>query len=179
MMLTEKLWYQTFLNSIKKSYNYFNFKIQKQKNPEVGINARSNVGILYWDSTEDSKKRTEIGSMLKTPKYPVWLAIMGKNLVAVLFNTNMDLINDWRFEQTFTLYFYAGIKKQEKEYKINIDTRNLSENWDQKKILKTKYPHIKFQDEETDSEITSLILTKWPDADCNYDNKDLISILGK
>lgn len=134
---------------------------------------------MYWDSTEDSKKRTEIGSMLKTPKYPVWLAIMGKNLVAVLFNTNMDLINDWRFEQTFTLYFYAGIKKQEKEYKINIDTRNLSENWDQKKILKTKYPHIKFQDEETDSEITSLILTKWPDADCNYDNKDLISILGK
>ena len=117
--------------------------------------------------------------MLKTPKYPVWLGIMGKNLVAVLFNTNMDLINDWRFEQTFMLYFYAGIKKQDKEYKINIDTRNLSENWDQKKILKLKYPHIKFQDEETDSEITSLILTKWADADCNYDIKDMISILGK
>lgn len=97
---------------------------------------------------------------LKTPKFPVWLTIMGRNLMAVLFNTNLDLINDWRFEQSFTLYFYAGIKKQEKEYKIKIDTRNLSENWDQKKILKAKYPHIKFNDDETDSEITNLILTK-------------------
>ena len=77
------------------------------------------------------------------------------------------------------MYFYAGVKKQEKEYKISIDTRNLAENWDQKKILKKKYPHIKFADDEDDSELKQLLLTKWPDADVAEDDKELLSIIGK
>lgn len=116
---------------------------------------------------------------LKTPKFPVWIAIMRKNLLTILFNTNLDLINDWRFEQTFTLHFYAGVKKQEKEFRIHVDTRNLAENWDQKKILKSKYPHIKFNDDEAESELTNLILTKWPGADVSEDGKEILSIMGK
>lgn len=85
-----------------------------------GIKDRNNIGLLYWDSKESDDKRTEVGSMLKTPKYPVWLAIMGKNLIAILFNTNIDLINNWRFEQYFSLYFYSGLKKQEESYKLEI-----------------------------------------------------------
>lgn len=158
---------------------YYDSNGESLKIPQVGIQNRSEIGILYWDSTENEKKRTEVGSMLKTPKFPIWLAILGKNMLTILFNTNLDLINDWRFEQTFQLYFYAGVKKQEKEFKINIDTRNLSENWDQKKILKKKYPHIKFADDEDDSELKQLLLTKWPDADVAEDDKELLAILGK
>jgi hypothetical protein len=57
--------------------------------------------------------------MLKTPKYPIWLVIMN-NLVAVLFNTNTDLMNDWRLEKYFTLYFYSGLNKQENIQKLTI-----------------------------------------------------------
>ena len=45
---------------------------------------------------------------------------MSKNMIAIVFNTNIDLINDWRFERKFSLHFYGGLKKQENEYKIEI-----------------------------------------------------------
>jgi hypothetical protein len=62
----------------------------------------------------------KVGSMLKTPKYPIWLTLMGKNHIAILFNTNTDLINDWRLEKSFSLHFYSGLLKQEHERKIFI-----------------------------------------------------------
>jgi hypothetical protein len=58
--------------------------------------------------------------MLKTPKYPIWLAIMGKNQLAILFNTNIDLMNNWRLEQMFTLHFYSALKKQETQITLTI-----------------------------------------------------------
>jgi hypothetical protein len=58
--------------------------------------------------------------MLKTPRYPIWLLIMGKNLLAILFHTNLELINNWRFEIAFTLNFYSPLKKQEEKFEICI-----------------------------------------------------------
>lgn len=95
------------------------FIFQKEK-PTIGIKHRNDVGILYWDPKESPNKRTEVGSMLKTPKYPIWLGLMGKNLVCILFNTNVELMNDWRLEQNFSLHFYSGLLKQEHEFKIEI-----------------------------------------------------------
>lgn len=86
----------------------------------IGIKQRNDIGILYWDSKEEDNARTEIGSMLKTPKFPIWLVLMGKLNIAILFNTNIDLINNWRLEQNFSLNFYTGLKKQEFESIINI-----------------------------------------------------------
>lgn len=81
----------------------------------VGIKKRSDIGILYWDSKEEDDQRTEVESMLKTPKFPIWLVLMGKLNAAIIFNTNIDLINNWRLEQNFSLHFYTGLKKQEFE----------------------------------------------------------------
>jgi hypothetical protein len=61
----------------------------------------------------------QVDSMLKTPKYPIWVTLMN-NRVAVLFCTNIDLLNDWRYEQAFGLHFYGGLRKQENPIKINI-----------------------------------------------------------
>jgi hypothetical protein len=58
--------------------------------------------------------------MLKTPRYPIWLLIMGKNLLAVMFHNSLELINNWRFEIAFTLNFYSPLKKQEEKYEICI-----------------------------------------------------------
>ena len=98
---------------------YYNANGESLTTPLYGLKKRSEIGILYWNSKEEDGRRTEVGSMLKTPKYPIWLCIMGKSL-AILFNTNIDLINNWRFEQCFSLHFYAGLKKQESEFKIEI-----------------------------------------------------------
>lgn len=76
--------------------------------------------MLYWNSKESFGQRTEVGSMLKTPKFPVWLGIMGRNTVVVLFNTNINLINDWRLEQNFMLHFYGGLKIQDVDIKLEI-----------------------------------------------------------
>ncbi len=57
--------------------------------------------------------------MLKTPKYPIWLVFMN-NLIAVLFNTNTDLMNDWRLEKCFKLFFYSGLYKQENIQRLTI-----------------------------------------------------------
>jgi hypothetical protein len=100
---------------------------------------------LYWDRNEADESRTvvcceiesskhsrvledvvlvsKVGSMLKTPKYPIWLVVMN-NLITVLFNTNMGLMNDWRLEKCFTLYFYSGLHKQESIQKLTIGKFN-------------------------------------------------------
>lgn len=86
----------------------------------IGIKHRSDVGMLYWNPKETFGQRTEVGSMLKTPKFPVWLAIMGRNTIVVLFNTNINLINDWRLEQNFTLHLFTGLKSQDTDLKLDI-----------------------------------------------------------
>ena len=93
---------------------------QALEKPLNGLKKRNDVGLLYWDPKEEDDKRTEVGSMLKTPKLPIWLVLMGKNQIAILFNTNIDLMNNWRLEQNFSLHFYSGLKKQEYECKIDI-----------------------------------------------------------
>lgn len=82
--------------------------------------------MLYWNSKESLGQRTEVGSMLKTPKFPVWLGIMGRNTVVVLFNTNINLVNDWRLEQNFMLHFYSGLKSQDVDIKLEIGNRIFS-----------------------------------------------------
>lgn len=39
--------------------------INTKKPPQVGINARSDIGILYWDPSESDKKRTEVNIYFK------------------------------------------------------------------------------------------------------------------
>ena len=36
----------------------------------------------------------QVGSMLKTPKFPVWVVKTGERY-GVLFSLNKDLVNDW------------------------------------------------------------------------------------
>lgn len=134
--------------------NYCNI----QPYAKVGLTKRCDIGILYWDSREDDKKRTEVDSMLKVPRYPIWLTIMGQNKLALLFNLNRALMSDWKLERLFNLYFYSPLLKQEHEYKVTIDTR--AEYFDTKRALQEKYKSMVFIDEETESDIEKIIQTK-------------------
>ena len=88
--------------------------------PLVGVKSRNDIGLLYWNPKETDKHRTEVGSMLKTPRYPIWLAIMGRNAAVVLFSTNIDLLNDWRLEQNFSLHFFTGLRSQYTDFKLDL-----------------------------------------------------------
>jgi hypothetical protein len=130
--------------------------------PFLGVQRRSEIGLLYWNSSKEDLQRNEIGSMLKTPKYPIWLCVFAaKGSLAIIFNTNMDLTNNWRLEQFFSLYFYSGLKKQEKEYKIEIDNRNIQDSVpDPMKSFKLKHPNIFLIEDDKEPEIFSLLHTK-------------------
>jgi hypothetical protein len=93
--------------------------------------------------------------MLKTPKYPIWLSLIGKNSVAILFSTNLDLNNDWRCEQNFNLHFYSVLNKQTEMCRINIDTRNYSDI----RMLEPIEDGTIYKDDK-DSDIIKLIFTK-------------------
>ncbi|XP_025009221.2 inactive ubiquitin carboxyl-terminal hydrolase MINDY-4B isoform X2 [Gallus gallus] len=62
---------------------------------------------------------TQVGSMLKTPKFPIWLcSINGTH--SVLFGTNQLLLSDWKMEHVFHLYFYNGQHKQTRTAHLTI-----------------------------------------------------------
>ncbi|XP_012585608.1 PREDICTED: protein FAM188B2 [Condylura cristata] len=97
---------------------------QKGKSQELlrGILARSNIGYLQWgkDASVDDRL-SQVGSMLKTPKLPIWLCNINGNY-SVLFSTNRQLLSDWKMERLFDLYFYSGKPSQEKPVHLTILT---------------------------------------------------------
>ncbi|XP_013374039.1 PREDICTED: protein FAM188B2 [Chinchilla lanigera] len=85
-----------------------------------GVLTRSDVGYLQWgqDNSEDNSL-SQVGSMLKTPKFPVWLCNINGNY-SILFCTNRQLLSDWKMERLFDLYFYSGQPSQRKPVRLTI-----------------------------------------------------------
>lgn len=157
---------------------YYNKKGESLEIPEFGVRVRSDIGFLYWNYIENDENRLEVDSMLKTPKYPIWVTLMN-NRVAVLFCTNINLLNDWRYEQAFGLHFYGGLRKQENPVKINIDTRNIPafEIDSKRKTLSKKLALLAFE-QEKDPDIIEAIHTKWPDCEIlDVDGVEVMSLL--
>ena len=61
----------------------------------------------------------QVGTYLKTPKYPVWV-VCSESHFSVLFSTRRDLVNDWKAERRFDLYYYDGLSRQQEEIKLTI-----------------------------------------------------------
>ncbi|EMP37992.1 E3 ubiquitin-protein ligase SIAH2, partial [Chelonia mydas] len=79
-----------------------------------GVLARNDVGYLHWNKEEVEHYRPlQVGSMLKTPKLPIWLCNIS-GIYTVLFSTNRLLLSDWKMEHIFDLYLYNGQPSQKK-----------------------------------------------------------------
>ncbi|ELU01294.1 hypothetical protein CAPTEDRAFT_201216 [Capitella teleta] len=72
---------------------------------------------------DDEGERLLVGSMLKTPKRPIWVTITNRVNYGLLFSTNPDLVSDWRVEHRFFLHYYTGLVSQKKDVTLTIDTR--------------------------------------------------------
>lgn len=120
--------------------------------PLKGIQERSQIGFLYWDKGENDDSRTEVGSMLKTPKKPIWLTLIN-NQPGLLFSTNIDLVSDWRVETRFILNYYTGLPGMP-ACPLHIETR-----FGRNALGRTKL-HRR-QQEENIPQLERCIMTKW------------------
>ncbi|XP_043115138.1 inactive ubiquitin carboxyl-terminal hydrolase MINDY-4B isoform X2 [Puntigrus tetrazona] len=80
--------------------------------PLHGVLTRSHVGYLLWNREQvHHAQLPQVGSMLKTPKLPVWVCNIN-GTYSVLFSPNRSLLSDWKMEHLFHLYFYNGQPSQ-------------------------------------------------------------------
>ncbi|XP_031758225.1 inactive ubiquitin carboxyl-terminal hydrolase MINDY-4B isoform X2 [Xenopus tropicalis] len=125
-----------------------------------GVLVRSDVGFLHWSREEMQQDRLpRVGSMLKTPKFPIWLCNIN-GTYSVLFGTNMSLLCDWKMEHFFDLYFYNGQLSQSKTVHLTIDTH--SHHWEEQSKadegdIEKRFPSV---------EMT--VRTKWDGAAINW-----------
>lgn len=68
----------------------------------------------------------QVGSMLKTPKLPIWLCNINGNY-SVLFSTDRQLLSDWKVERLFDLYFYSGQPAQNKPAHLTVGEHSRSQ----------------------------------------------------
>ncbi|KAK1786379.1 hypothetical protein P4O66_018070 [Electrophorus voltai] len=96
--------------------------------PLNGVLTRGDVGYLYWsrEQTEHAAE-TVVGSMLKTPKLPIWVCNIN-GTYSVLFSTKRSLLSDWKMEHHFHLCFYNGQPSQGNTTVLTIDTH--SHHWE-------------------------------------------------
>nr|XP_056706367.1 inactive ubiquitin carboxyl-terminal hydrolase MINDY-4B [Euleptes europaea] len=125
-----------------------------------GVLSRSDVGYLHWSKDEmENHQLLQAGSMLKTPKLPIWLCNIN-GTYSVLFGTNRLLLSDWKMEHLFDLYFYNGQPSQKTTVHLTVDTH--SHHWEEKHC-----------EEESNAEkrvpfVEMAIRTKWEGAAINW-----------
>ncbi|XP_022531342.2 inactive ubiquitin carboxyl-terminal hydrolase MINDY-4B [Astyanax mexicanus] len=156
---------QALLNLLltgRASPNVFNGSLlcDEDGNPLVqplrGVLARSDVGFLHWSREQaEHAKLPVVGSMLKTPKLPIWVCNIN-GTYGVLFSFNRSLLSDWKMEHLFHLYFYNGQPTQGTTAILTIDTH--SHHWESGSIDNQGDPEKRFPSLEM------TIRTKWEGA---------------
>ncbi|XP_031165332.2 inactive ubiquitin carboxyl-terminal hydrolase MINDY-4B-like [Sander lucioperca] len=128
---------QTLLNLLltgRASPNVFNGTLlfgedgRPLQHPLQGIASRCDVGYLHWSREEMERGRLlQVGSMLKTPVFPVWLCCINSSY-SVVFGLNRSLLSDWKMEHLFHLYYYSGQSSQTTTARLTVDTH--SHHWE-------------------------------------------------
>ncbi|XP_074658271.1 inactive ubiquitin carboxyl-terminal hydrolase MINDY-4B-like [Tubulanus polymorphus] len=130
------------------------------KKPMKGVTDRSDIGYLYFNKFEAEKFRTDVGSMLKTPKLPIWLTNINGQY-GVLFSSNPELLRNWRVEHRFTLHYYTAMSSQTEACKLTVDTRH------RKGVGGVRVHRTAGEDRKIPT-LELCIMTKWPGADISW-----------
>nr|XP_002122244.1 inactive ubiquitin carboxyl-terminal hydrolase MINDY-4B-like [Ciona intestinalis] len=136
--------------------------------PLAGLRCRSEMGFLFFNKNEPEKKRTQVGSMYKTPLLPIWVTQVNGSY-GVLFCTARDLVTDWKTERYFCLHYYNGHFTQQAEATITIDTRTRVDSIDLDRQIS-----IWDDDEEIEKKQPSLeqcLHTKWPESNIDWNGE--------
>ncbi|XP_069503807.1 probable ubiquitin carboxyl-terminal hydrolase MINDY-4 [Ambystoma mexicanum] len=120
-----------------------------------GIDFRSDIGFL---SLFEHYNVCQVGSYLKTPKYPIWV-VCSESHFSVIFCLRKELMNDWKMERRFDLYYYDGLAQQQEEIRLTVDT---TENY------------LEDNDEELIPPLEHCIRTKWKGASVDWNGTEPI-----
>ncbi|XP_053569719.1 probable ubiquitin carboxyl-terminal hydrolase MINDY-4 [Bombina bombina] len=120
-----------------------------------GIDHRSEVGFL---SLFEHYSVCQVGSYLKTPKYPIWL-ICSESHFSIMFCLKKELMNDWKIERKFDLYYYDGLANQQEEIRLTIDTSGT---------------YIEEKDDDLIPPLEYCIRTKWKGAFVDWNGTEPI-----
>ncbi|XP_054566146.1 inactive ubiquitin carboxyl-terminal hydrolase MINDY-4B [Eptesicus fuscus] len=124
-----------------------------------GVPARSDIGYLQWGKHTSEDGLSQVGSMLKTPKVPIWLCNINGSC-SVLFSTNRQLLADWKAERRFDLHLYGGQPSQKKPARLTVDTH--SHHWE------SDQPEEEHGPGRRCSPVEMAIRTKWREATINW-----------
>ncbi|XP_013884223.1 protein FAM188B2 isoform X2 [Austrofundulus limnaeus] len=98
------------------------------ESPLKGVLSRGDVGYLTWSQEQMERDvLPQVGSMLKTPRFPVWVCCINSSF-SVLFSLNRSLLSDWKREHQFQLFYYNGQNSQRSTARLTIDTQ--SDPWE-------------------------------------------------
>ncbi|XP_042371513.1 inactive ubiquitin carboxyl-terminal hydrolase MINDY-4B [Plectropomus leopardus] len=154
LLLTGKASPQVF-NGIQ----YFGEDGEALERPLQGVLSRSDVGYLHWSREQmETGRLPQVGSMLKTPRFPVWLCCINGGF-SVLFSIDHSLLSDWRTEHQFHLYYYNG-RSSQKTAKLTVDTH--SHHWE------TSCRHSEGHAERMSPPLDMTLKTKWDGAAVNW-----------
>ena len=99
--------------------NVFNDSVYLDKLELRGPNKRNDIGLL---SLFEHYKSCEVGSYYKTPKFPVWV-VCSESHFSVVFALKKEVLNDWKAETRFDLFYYDGLARQDEQIKLTICKR--------------------------------------------------------
>ncbi|XP_051814042.1 inactive ubiquitin carboxyl-terminal hydrolase MINDY-4B [Acanthochromis polyacanthus] len=141
---------------------YFDEDGRPLERPLQGVKSRSDIGFLHWSREQmDRGRLPQVGSMLKTPRFPVWICCINSSY-SVLFSLNRSLLSDWRMEHLFQLYYYNGQNSQRETARLTVDTH--SHHWEASSRHSDRDPEKKFPSLEM------TIRTKWDGAVVDWNN---------
>ncbi|XP_065056098.1 inactive ubiquitin carboxyl-terminal hydrolase MINDY-4B-like [Rhopilema esculentum] len=123
-----------------------------------GISKRCEIGFLSYQEVENPKNIT-VGSMLKTPVFPIWVVFTSEK-AGVLYCRKRQLLSDWKLERRFDLHYHGRMPRHlsipHEDIRLTIDTVR------------------PFDPEETEyefnSELEDTIRTKWQDCVIEWNN---------
>lgn len=98
--------------------NVFNDSVYLDNLELRGPNKRNEIGLL---SLFEHYKSCEVGSYYKTPKYPIWV-VCSESHFSVIFGLKKEILNDWKAETKFDLYYYDGLARQDEQIKLSLSS---------------------------------------------------------
>lgn len=132
----------------KATSNVFDGKMNMEGASLKGIANRGSVGFL---TLMEKMGYCEVGNNLKSPVFPIWI-LYSESHYSLLFATQSPAA------PKFDLIYYDELGNQDEQYKITVDITSLNVT--------------KIEDEDMVSPIEMCILTKWPNASCNWNGSE-------
>ena len=151
--------------------NVFNDSMYLDKMELRGPNKRNEIGFL---SLFEHYNSVQVGSYYKTPKYPIWV-VCSESHFSVVFALRRDILNDWKAETRFDLFYYDGLANQEEQIRLTLSGSSYG-SYNNKKPASLSFlenssgssSKKKSNEKQLVPPLELVLRTKWEDANIDW-----------